>query len=760
VINILNHDDEGQLLVDGVKVWDHDGFADVHYNVWSGCLSATSTLEFRCTEATGVSIGSIQLVNSWNISLNGPATICPGYSVQLTAPSADSYLWSTGETTQAISVNTAGTYAVTMLYGDCSATSQPVEIKVQPLPTPVSTVYGSNPYSSCTGVPDLGITNFSANYTYHWSNGMTGNVITPDGPGEFTVYATDHFGCQSAISDKVTLIVTYPPGNDTLFGDNQWNIYVYQDDVPDYYEYLKTSGSDDSYRGYLIDSALDFNLANHWEINSSPSSATGYQGCNVEADYFHFSAKRTGFDCGIYQINIPVHDDQAYLYVNGVQVWNESGTGNSANNVWSGLLKEDSKIEFQVYETGGDNLGRIEVLPVQLFTPVTPVISGPATICGTTPVTLDAGTGFSSYIWSTGSTSQTIAVDAAGAYGVTVTDTNGCVSTSQKSITTLSQNTYYADADGDNFGNNEVIIIDCTLPSGYVTNNTDCNDANGAVHPNAADICNSIDDNCDGVTDEHAISASVSPAGTAAFCSSGSVTLSANSGSGISYQWQKNSKNINGATGQVHIATAAGNYRVKETNSFGCASTSAATAVSKAATPSANITALGSLNICATGSVTLQANSGAGYSYQWFKGEGNLSGATQQTYTATKAATYKVMVTNSDGCSKISKGLKVTKSCRDGSSEGTAGLASLSVFPNPSNGNFMLTLNLNNETLLQATIQIFNSMGQRIHEQTASLNRGYLAEEIHVGNNLHAGIYIVRVIAGDQQFSSRMVIAY
>ncbi len=62
--------------------------------------------------------------------------------------------------------------------------------------------------------------------------------------------------------------------------------------------------------------------------------------------------------------------------------------------------------------------------------------------------------------------------------------------------------TWYADADGDGFGNAASSVSDCSQPSGYVANATDCDDNNSAVNPNAAEVCNSIDDNCNGTTDE------------------------------------------------------------------------------------------------------------------------------------------------------------------------------------------------------------------------------------------------------------------
>ncbi|APR77441.1 Type IV fimbrial biogenesis protein PilY1 [Minicystis rosea] len=75
---------------------------------------------------------------------------------------------------------------------------------------------------------------------------------------------------------------------------------------------------------------------------------------------------------------------------------------------------------------------------------------------------------------------------------------NNCDGTVDEGV----KNTYYRDADGDGFGNPSVTTQACTQPTGYVTNNTDCNDSNNAVKPGATETCNGVDDNCNGTIDE------------------------------------------------------------------------------------------------------------------------------------------------------------------------------------------------------------------------------------------------------------------
>ena len=66
----------------------------------------------------------------------------------------------------------------------------------------------------------------------------------------------------------------------------------------------------------------------------------------------------------------------------------------------------------------------------------------------------------------------------------------------------LLQTRYYADADGDGYGDASNSYEGCEQVQGYVTNADDCNDSDQTVHPNAQEICDDIDNNCDGTVDE------------------------------------------------------------------------------------------------------------------------------------------------------------------------------------------------------------------------------------------------------------------
>lgn len=71
--------------------------------------------------------------------------------------------------------------------------------------------------------------------------------------------------------------------------------------------------------------------------------------------------------------------------------------------------------------------------------------------------------------------------------------------------------TFYADADGDGFGDPARTVVDCDVPEGYVDTAGDCDDRLPAIFPGAGETCDLVDQDCDGAVDEGTLALSPTP---------------------------------------------------------------------------------------------------------------------------------------------------------------------------------------------------------------------------------------------------------
>lgn len=120
--------------------------------------------------------------------LAGGNTFCEGDSVLLTTTGGDSYIWSTGTTGNTIYVTSPGNYFVTASNACGQSVSTTITVTEVLLPTPVIT--GNS--SFCPG--ESLVLTATGGTSYLWSTGATGNTITVNTPGNYTVTSSNQCG--------------------------------------------------------------------------------------------------------------------------------------------------------------------------------------------------------------------------------------------------------------------------------------------------------------------------------------------------------------------------------------------------------------------------------------------------------------------------------------------------------------------------------------------------------------------------------------
>jgi hypothetical protein len=158
--------------------------------------------------SAAISVNASSSLPQPSITANGPLTFCPGGSVTLTSSSATGNRWSTNETTQSISVNTAGSYNVTVTSGGCSAASSPTAVAIAGSASmPEISADRSTKICPGTGVVLTATTAEVGGYV--WSTGATTRSIVAQSAGNYWV-RTGTSTCYAQSADKTVTMKSAP----------------------------------------------------------------------------------------------------------------------------------------------------------------------------------------------------------------------------------------------------------------------------------------------------------------------------------------------------------------------------------------------------------------------------------------------------------------------------------------------------------------------------------------------------------------------
>ena len=586
------------------------------------CISVNSAGNYSVTISNqqGCSASATQSITvnqQGNCSITGSNTICNGQSTTLCAPTGYSnYLWNTGATVRCIDVTSAGTYSVTVSNGGAGSTCSSSCSKTVTMssPTPL-TISGSNGML-CSGQTAT-ICSPAGFTSYSWSNGSTAQCIDVSAAGTYSVVATNAVGCTStgnmviSIVPPVTLSIS---GTATICQGQSTSLCA----ASGFDTYLWSNGA--------TTSCISVNAAGTYSVVATK----GVNACT-------YTASRTVTvnpvpNCSISGSSTICPGGSAQLCaITGMTSyqWSNGATSECITITTGGTYT------VTVTNANGCTSSCSKTVTVAMPPPCT--ISGNSSFCPGTSTQICASPGMASYLWSTGETTQCIAVTAAGTYSVTGTNFTGCSSTCSKTLT-LSNATNCAITGNTSFcagGSTELCA-----PAGmyaYLWSTgatTQCIAVNNpgiySVILTTASACNSSCSKT--VTLNNATACSIT--GPSTICPGSSSQLCASPGA-TSYLWST------GATTQCINVTSGGNYTVTTTNSSGCTST-CSKSMTIGSPAIAGIT--GNATICSGGSTQLCAPGGYS-SYLW------SNGSTTSCINVNTTGTYSVTISDGIGCS-------------------------------------------------------------------------------------------------------------
>ena len=287
--------------------------------------------------------------------------------------------------------------------------------------------------------------------------------------------------------------------------------------------------------------------------------------------------------------------------------------------------------------------------------------NGTLSICQGQSVTLTASGG-TSILWSTGATTPSISVSAAGTYSALVS--NGTCSATSNSLTVqiLALPTVGATASQTAICQGQSVTLNGTGASSYTWNQGVTNGV--AFTPSTTNTYTVTGTGANGCSNTASVQVAVNSLPNANFTASstqicpggGNIQLTAQNTNLTTYNWLLNGNSFAANAGPSISTNLAGQYTLQVTNSNGCTNSFNLT-ITTGALPTATLSA-NATTICTGSSQTLTANALAGAQFTWILNGNIVAGpAASNTFNATQAGSYQVIVTNSAGCQNTSTAL-------------------------------------------------------------------------------------------------------
>ena len=338
------------------------------------------------------------------------------------------YAWSNGTNSATLTNVGAGVYTLTVTDANGCSTVETVSIANQNGPSATITAVDPTCSGSADGSAIVNATGGTTPYAYAWNNGGTSSILTNLPAGAYVVSVTDAAGCIATAS--VTLnappaLVTSASSTDATCGqsDGSATIAVLSGPAPFSYQWDDPNNSTTATVNNLSAGTYNVTITDGGgcttvipvNVNNQNGPVATVNGVDVTCD---------GAADGAVSVNAS-GGTSPYTYA-----WNDPGQSTTA------IVPNLPAGTYTVTVTDANGCLTIGSVTISAANPSPTVNLGPdVTIVSGGSATLDAGAGFSSYLWSDGSTNQTLVVNAPGTYSVTVTGANGCTGTDSIDVT-------------------------------------------------------------------------------------------------------------------------------------------------------------------------------------------------------------------------------------------------------------------------------------------------------------------------------------